>query len=62
VTVETRLGRLGAAAGLFNVAYGASVLHHDATEREVAPGSPALAWAISRDGTRGVATLTGVVA
>jgi hypothetical protein len=54
-TIETRLGRLGAAAGLFNLTYGIAALHHDTMERELAVGASLLAWAISRDGTRGIA-------
>jgi hypothetical protein len=59
LTVETRVGRIGAAAGLFNLAYGISMLRHDTTERPFPPGARMLAWAISRDGVRGIAAVKG---
>lgn len=59
VNVETRIGRLGAAAGLFHLAYGLTVLHHDTSEQPFPEGASMLAWAISRDGTRGIAVAKG---
>lgn len=53
VSVEHEIGSLGAAAGAMNFAFGAAVHHHDAwPEARPEPG-PFVAWAISRDGTRG---------
>jgi 3-oxoacyl-(acyl-carrier-protein) synthase len=57
--LESKVGRLGAASGLANAAYGVAVLRHAACERPDASGAPCYAWAISPDGTRGVAMLTG---
>jgi hypothetical protein len=56
---EVELGLLGAASGAFNLVYGLAVLRHDAAESPTAAGAPLLAWAISRDGARGVALATG---
>ncbi|KYF93949.1 hypothetical protein BE20_05400 [Sorangium cellulosum] len=56
---EVEVGVVGAAAGAFNLAYGLATLRHGATESPAAAGAPMLAWAISPDGTRGVAMATG---
>jgi hypothetical protein len=55
--LESRVGRLGAAAGLANAVYGAAMLRHRACERADASDAPLYAWALSPDGTRGVAML-----
>lgn len=55
---EAHTGALGAAAGAFNVVYGLSVFNHEAAESTEASRAPFLAWAISPDGTRGVALAT----
>jgi hypothetical protein len=57
--IEDRIGRVGAAAGAMNVVYGLSILAHRASQTEAASGGPLIAWAISRDGTRGAATAAG---
>ncbi len=51
--LESDIGAVGAAAGAGNLVYGATALRLGA----LAPG-PFVAWAISRDGTRGVASLS----
>ncbi|WP_438007178.1 hypothetical protein WME89_53150 [Sorangium sp. So ce321] len=56
---EVDVGVVGAAAGAFNLAYGLATLRHGATGSPAASGAPMLAWAISPDGTRGVALATG---
>ncbi|MBK8259655.1 MAG: hypothetical protein IPK82_44235 [Polyangiaceae bacterium] len=61
VTLEQETGRLGAAAGVAAVAFGAGQLAHGVFA-EIAPEAPLLAWAISTDGTRGVALLNGAEA
>ena len=58
-TVERELGRIGAAAGAFNLAYAAALVSHQATEVGIAATAPFVAWAVSRDGTRGAAIGTG---
>jgi len=57
--IERDVGRLGAASGLANAVYGVTMLKHVATDALEAANSPCLAWALSPDGTRGVAMLTG---
>lgn len=54
--IESDLGSIGAAAGLVAVVYGAAAIRHGAAEGP--PGEPFIAWAISRDGTRGAATVS----
>jgi hypothetical protein len=56
--VETKIGRVGAAAGAVHTAYGVAELYHRTHPARVDGGAPALAWAISRDGTRGLCTLS----
>lgn len=53
--IEDTLGLLGAAAGGVSVAHGLATLLHDAARGPETQGAPFFAWAISRDGTRGVA-------
>ncbi|MFO0761619.1 MAG: hypothetical protein U0359_34575 [Byssovorax sp.] len=50
---EWRTGDLGAAAGAYHLALGFAVFHHGAGP--VPAPAPFLAWAMSRDGLRGVA-------
>ncbi len=57
--LESATGRLGAASGLANAVYGVTMLKHGATDVLDAAASPCLAWALSPEGTRGVAMLTG---
>jgi hypothetical protein len=56
---EVDIGLLGAASGAFNLVYGLAVMRHDAAESPRVASAPLLAWAISRDGTRGAALATG---
>lgn len=58
VTLEEETGRLGAAAGLAALAFGVGQLRHR-VHADVAPDATLLAWAISPDGTRGVALARG---
>ncbi|MDI1477258.1 hypothetical protein [Polyangium sp. y55x31] len=51
--IEDHAGRVGAAAGAMNLVYGLSVLRHETALR--ASSDSFLAWAISPDGTRGMA-------
>ncbi len=57
--LELHVGRLGAASGLANAVYGVAVHAHAATDRSEVATAPFLAWAISPDGVRGAALLTG---
>jgi 3-oxoacyl-(acyl-carrier-protein) synthase len=63
VSIEDDVGHLGAAAGAMSMAYAIALRRHGATRASGAPGHPVMAWAISRDGTRGVglAAVTGDV-
>jgi hypothetical protein len=56
--LESKVGRLGAASGLANAVYGLATLRHRACDRLDASEAPFFAWAISPDGTRGIAMLT----
>lgn len=53
-SVESAIGAVGAASGAANLVYGAAMLRLGAAEP--ASRDPFLAWTISRDGTRGVAS------
>jgi hypothetical protein len=57
-TLERSTGRLGAAAGVAQLAYGVAVVRHG-TLRGLRPDATFLAWAISRDGLRGAALVEG---
>ena len=60
-SVERWTGRIGGAAGAASLVYGLTAeRHHAALEAPAGPG-PFVAWAVSRDGTRGLcaATATG---
>jgi hypothetical protein len=59
VCFEASAGRLGAASGLANLVYGLSALRLGALEDRDASNAPMFAWAISPDGTRGVALASG---
>lgn len=54
--LEREIGCLGAAAGAANLVHGAALLRLSAGEDHAR--EPFLAWAISRDGTRGVASVS----
>lgn len=58
VTLEEETGRLGAAAGLAALVFGVGQLRHH-IHPGCAPDATLLAWAISPDGTRGVALARG---
>ena len=58
VTLEEETGRLGAAAGLAALVFGVGQLRHH-IHPGCAPDATFLAWAISPDGTRGVALARG---
>lgn len=55
VTLEESTGETGAAAGAMALAFGLAAAAHGATRDADAIRAPLLAWAISRDGTRGAA-------
>jgi hypothetical protein len=57
-SVDSELGAVGAAAGAMNLVYGLAVVGHRTTDAPVQEGDPFLAWAISRDGTRGLAAVS----
>jgi hypothetical protein len=57
-SIEVDLGLVGAASGAMNLVYGLAVLRHHATDMPVRDGDPFLAWAISPDGTRGLAAVS----
>jgi HEAT repeats len=58
ISLEGDVGRLGAASGAASVVYGIAVHQHGAWPVEPPPAeAPLLAWAISPDGTRGIAAL-----
>ena len=56
--LEDHVGRIGAAAGLAALVYGLASLRHQAGRAMRSPGAPLVAWAISRDGARGLALAT----
>jgi hypothetical protein len=58
ITLENETGRLGAAAGVASMAFGVAALRHGVF-RDLAPTAHLVAWAISRDGTRGLTLLQG---
>lgn len=55
--LESAIGSVGAAAGAANLVYGAAEVRHCAALNP-SPSEPFIAWAISRDGTRGVASVS----
>ncbi len=58
-TPERDLGRIGAASGAMSLAYGFAAARHGISANVGARAAPFLAWAISRDGTRGIALARG---
>ncbi len=54
--IETSIGGVGAAAGAANLVHGVALLRHRAADVP-APADALMAWAISRDGTRGAASV-----
>jgi hypothetical protein len=59
VSLEELTGRLGAAAGAASLVYGLAAIRHRIPAFEIGPSETNLAWAISRDGTRGAASFVG---
>jgi hypothetical protein len=55
VCPEKAIGNVGAAAGAVNLAYGIAALRHDTLRDPRTRRAPFAAWAISRDGLRGLA-------
>ena len=55
VCVESAIGSIGTAAGLFQLAYALACLRHDTLASPRARGAPFVTWAISREGTRSLA-------
>ena len=56
-SIETWIGRLGAAAGAMSLAWGAVSRKHRTWERTIAGEGCFAAWAISPDGLRGIAVV-----
>jgi hypothetical protein len=56
-SIETWLGRVGAASGAMSLAWGVASRRHRAWERTSAGDGCFAAWAISPDGLRGIAVL-----
>lgn len=57
VTFEEAVGGIGAASGAASIVYALSQFRHRIIRKKAALHAPFLAWAISPDGTRGVARL-----
>lgn len=55
---EGELGLVGTAAGAMNLVYGLAVARHRATDMSVGDHDSLLAWAVSRDGERGLAMVS----
>jgi hypothetical protein len=55
---EGELGLVGAAVGGMNLVYGLAVAHHRTTDMGVGDHDPLLAWAVSRDGERGLSMVS----
>lgn len=55
---EGELGLVGAAAGGMNLVYGLAVARHRATEMGIWDHDSILAWAVSRDGERGLSMVS----
>ncbi len=60
-SLERLAGSVGAAAGAMNAVYGLAALRHGTVDSDLPRADPFLAWAISRDGTRGIASFRAVV-
>ncbi|MFO0759557.1 MAG: hypothetical protein U0359_23900 [Byssovorax sp.] len=58
VCAESFLGRVGASAGAVSLVYGMAMLRHGCADDLPRGAMPMLAWAVSRDGTRGAASAT----
>lgn len=58
-TIEKHVGRVGAASGAMSLAFGVALAIHEAVANAELRRAPFLAWAISRDGTRGAAVAQG---
>lgn len=53
--LEGEIGAVGAASGAMSLAYALALLRHGAARSERAARAPFAAWAVSRDGARGLA-------
>jgi len=56
--IEKDVGVVGAAAGTMNLVYGLAVARARTTDMPIEPNDPFFAWAIARDGTRGLAVMS----
>jgi hypothetical protein len=56
ICLEDAIGSLGGASGAASLVYGLSVLRHRTSTSPWPRGQPFLAWAMSRDGRRGLAS------
>ncbi|MEJ7732194.1 MAG: hypothetical protein WKG00_23685 [Polyangiaceae bacterium] len=56
-SIEAEVGALGAATGAADIALGAAMLRHDAMVMDASHPATFVAWAMSGDGTRGLAAL-----
>jgi hypothetical protein len=54
--LEDMIGSVGAAAGAMNLVYGLAAMRHEALDVSWSRAEPFLSWAISRDGTVGLAS------
>jgi hypothetical protein len=54
LSIESEIGCCGAAAGAMHLLYGLAAHRHRAWPKRAPAGGPLMAWAISRDGTRGI--------
>jgi hypothetical protein len=57
ICLEASIGNVGAAAGAMSIVYGLAALRHRTLDADWPRHAPFLAWAISRDGTRGMASV-----
>jgi hypothetical protein len=57
-SIDVELGAVGAAAGAMNLVYGLAAVRHGTTDISMQAVDPFLAWAISPDGTRGLAAVS----
>src|SRR5262249_9431929 len=60
--LEYSIGAVGVAGGAMALVYGLAVLQHDAASFDGSRNAPFLAWAISADGMRGMASAVAEVA
>ncbi|APR78509.1 Hypothetical protein A7982_03856 [Minicystis rosea] len=58
--VERSIGRVGAASAAAQIAHGLAAERHHAAREHAAGAAPFVAWAVSRDGTRGLCAMTAM--